>query len=305
MDLLTREWDLMELAGGQILTTVGSYTGQRARGRLTYLPDDHGGLQIFGRRYRRTTYEIGAELPGTDQVLALPGDSHYLVRAADIVRHHPAVPVQTARPEPTELVAALGAAGVPVAVGGSRALNAARPDSDYDLVIYGKDHLHAAATVITGLAGYVPDLHFTMDFVRAKYRHFTRLSAADLHVLFGDRWRHFRYRGLAMSVDGADPDRPADRWTTAAMTAIKPGHARGVVGDGAQCYASPKVIDVQTDTGVVRVFTWLNLYAGALRTGDEVEVHGHWTSIHDERFLLVAGSEHAIRVLTRTSNSPI
>ncbi len=63
--------------------------------------------------------------------------------------------------------------------------------------------------------------------------------------------------------------------------------------------------DVQADTGTVRVFTWLNLYAGGLRTDDEIEVFGRWVFMHGHRFLLVAGSDHAIRVLCRTSTNPV
>jgi predicted nucleotidyltransferase len=305
VDLLTREWDLMELPGGEILTVVGTYRGMRARGRLTYVPDDGGGLEIFGRRYRKTSFEIWGELAHAKQVLALPGESHYLVRALHIVRHYPAVPLQPTRPELADLVAALGAVDVPVAVGGSRALGAARAESDYDRVIYGKDTIERAAKVITGLAGYTPDVHFGLDFVRAKYRHFTRLTARDLEVLVGQRWRHFRHRGLPISVDGADPDRVANRWAYTPVYTEQPGQVRGFVLDGSQCYLSPKILDVQTDMGMVRVFTWLNLYAGALRTGDEVQVHGQWVVMNRERFLLVAGSDHAIRVLSRTSTNPV
>jgi predicted nucleotidyltransferase len=305
VELLTREWDLMELPGGQILTVVGTYGGRRARGRLTYVPDDDGGLEIFGRRYRKTSFEIWGHVPYAKQMLALPGESHYVVRAVDIARHYPAVPLEPTRPELADVVAALGAADVPVAVGGSRALGASRAESDYDLVVYGKDNIERAAKVITGLPGYSRDVHFGMDFVRAKYRHFTRLSADDLAVLVGDRWRHFQHRGLPMSVDGADPNRQANRWAAVAVFAKEPGHVRGFVVDGAQCYLSPKILDVRTDTGTVRVFTWLNLYAGALRTGDEVEAFGHWVVMNQEKFLLVAGSDHAIRVLSRTSTNPV
>ncbi len=305
MDLLAREWDLMELSGGEMLTVVGTYRGTRARGRLTYVPDNDGALEIFGRRYRKTSYEIWGEIPNGKQVLALPGESHYLVRAADIARHYPAVPLEPTRPELADLVVALGAADIPVAVGGSRALAASRAESDYDLVVYGKNNIERAAEVITGLAGYVPDVHFGLDFVRAKYRHFTRLSREDLEVLVGDRWRHFRYRGLPMSVDGAGPDRVADRWAAASVRVEGPGHARGYVLDGAQCYLSPKIIDVQTGAGTIRVFTWLNLYAGALRTDDEVEVYGRWVLVHGYRFLLVTGSDHAIRILSRPSANPV
>ncbi len=182
------------------------------------------------------------------------------------------MPLEPTRPELADLVAALAAADVPVAVGGSRALSASRSESDYDLVIYGKDSIERAAKVITGLAGYASDVHFGLDFRASEYRHFTRLSAEDVAVLVGDRWRHFRHRGLPMSVDGADPDRVADRWASVSVRAEDPGHLRGFVLDGAQCYLSPKIIDVRTETGTVRVFTWLNLYAGALRTDDEVEV---------------------------------
>jgi len=73
VDLLTREWDLMELPGGEILTVVGTYRSTRARGQLTYVPDDDGGLEIFGRRYRKTSFEIWGEIPYGKQVLALPG----------------------------------------------------------------------------------------------------------------------------------------------------------------------------------------------------------------------------------------
>ncbi len=305
VDLLTREWDLMELPGGEILTVVGTYRSTRARGRLTYVPDGDGGLEIFGRRYRKTSFEIWSEIPYGKQVLAIPGESHYLIRAADIARHYPAVPLEPTRPELADLVAALGAADIRVGVGGSRALGASRSESDYDLVVYGKDNIERAAKVITGLAGYRRDVHFGMDFVRAKYRHFTRLSADDLEILVADRWRHFRHRGLAISVDGADPDRVADRWASVSVRAEGHGQIRGFVLDGAQCYISPKIIDVQTETGTVRVFTWLNLYAGALRTNDEVEVHGQWAVMHGHRLLLVAGSDHAIRVLARTSTNPV
>src|SRR6266568_6281585 len=75
VDLLTREWDLMELPGGEILTVVGTYRSTRARGQLTYVPDDDGGLEIFGRRYRKTSFEIWGEIPYGKQVLALPGES--------------------------------------------------------------------------------------------------------------------------------------------------------------------------------------------------------------------------------------
>lgn len=184
-------------------------------------------------------------------------------------------------------------------------MSASRAESDYDLVIYGKNNVERAAKVITGLAGYAPDLHFGLDFVRAKYRHFTRLSTKHLEVLVGDRWRHFRYRGLPMSVDGADTERVADRWASTSVRAEGPGHLRGFVLDGAQCYTSPKILDLEVDTGTVSVFTWLNLYAGALRTGDEVEVYGDWVCMHGHRFLLVAGSDHAIRVLRRTSTNPL
>lgn len=305
MALLTREWDLMELPGGQILTVVGTYAGRRARGRLTYLPDDDGGMEIFGRRYRKTSYEIWSEIPNTKQVLALPGESHYVIGADDITRHYPAVPLEPTRPELADLVAGLGGAGIPVAVGGSRALGASRSESDYDLVVYGRDNIERAAKVITELPGYQRDVHFGIDFVQAKYRHFTRLSAGDLELLVGDRWRHFRLHGLPMSVDGADLDRLANRWHTAPVFPDGAGRVRGVVLDGSQCYLSPKVIDVQADTGTVQVFTWLNLYAGALRTGDEVEVFGEWVHIHHRRYLLVASSDHAIRILFRTSTNPV
>lgn len=295
----------MELPGGEILTVVGTYMAAQARGRLTYLPDDGGGLEIFGRRYRKTSFEIWGEIPYARQVLALPGESHYLVHAADVARHYPTVPLEPTRPELAELAAVLAAADIPLGVGGSRALAASRAESDYDLVVYGKDNIERAAKVITGLAAYTPDTHFGLDFVHAKYRHFTRLSPGDLEVLVGSRWRHFRHRGLAISVDGADPDRVADRWLSASVRAESSGHVRGFVLDGAQCYISPKIIDVQTRTGTVRVFTWLNLYAGALRTDDEVEVYGRWVVMHGHRFLLVAGSDHAIRVLCRTSTNPV
>jgi predicted nucleotidyltransferase len=262
-------------------------------------------LEIFGRHYRKTSFEIWGELPHARQVLALPGESHYVVRAADIARHYPAVPLVPSRPELAELVAALTVAGVQVGVGGSRALAASRAESDYDLVVYGKDSIEPAAKVITGLDGYQRDVHFGMDFVVAKYRHFTRLSADDLSVLVGDRWRHFRMHGLPMSVDGADPDRLADRWANAPVFPKTPGYVRGTVLDASQCYLSPKILDLQADAGTVRVFTWLNLYAGALRTGDEVEIYGHHVFINREEFLLVAGSDHAIRVLSRTSTNPV
>lgn len=305
MVLLAREWDLMELPGGQILTVVGTYGGRRARGRLTYVPDDGGGLEIFGRRYRKTSYEIWGEIPHAKQVLALPGESHYLVRAADIARHYPAVPLEPTRPELAELVAGLGGAGIPVTVGGSRAMGASRSESDYDLVVYGQANIERAAKVITGLPGYRPDVHFGLDFVRAKYRHFTRLSADDLELLVGDRWRHFRLHGLPMSVDGGDLGRLANRWHSAPTFPDGAGRARGVVLDGSQCYLSPKVVDIHTDTGTVRVFTWLNLYARALRTGDEIEVFGEWVYMHQKRYLLVASSDHAIRIVSRTSTNPV
>ncbi|MQA25539.1 MAG: hypothetical protein GEU94_08710 [Micromonosporaceae bacterium] len=305
MRSLTREWDLMELPTGEVLTTVGTYNGSVARGRLTYVPDIGGAVEIFGRRYRKTSCEVWGVLPRTRQVLALPGESHYEVRAGDIARHYPASPPAVARSEVRELAAALSSVGIPVGVGGSRALDAARPGSDHDLVVYGMENVELAAKTITSLAGYEPCLHFGLDFVRAKYCHFTRLTPHDLELLVCDRWRHFRYRGLAISVDGCDESRLADPWVTAAPRAFDTAHVRGVVLDASQCYVSPKIIDVRTGTEVVRVFTWLNLYAGALRTGDEVAVHGRWIVMHDQQFLRVQDSADAIRVVSRTSTDPV
>lgn len=303
--LTAREWDLAELPTGEILTVVGTYRGEQVRGRLTYRPDDDGDVEIFGRRYRKTSYEISGQIPLARQVLALPGESHYVIRAGDLKRHYPAVALPTARPEVAELAASLAAAEIPVAVGGSRALNAARSESDYDLVIYGRHNVEPAARVITGLDGYEPCLHFGFEFVRDKYRHFTKLTPGDLKLLVADRWRHFVYRGLPMSVDGCEEDLPADIWLEAMPSTREAGHVEGAVLDGSQCYDSPKIIDVQTEHEIVRVFTWLNLYAGALRSGDHVAVHGRWVVIRGERFLLVEDSTHAIRVLSRLSTNPV
>lgn len=303
VDLLTREWDLIELPGGEILTCVGSSRGKRTRGRVTYVPDDDGAVDIFGRRYRKTSYEIWGSIAKTKQVLALPGESHYVVPVREIARHHPAISLAGAQPEIAELVGALSAIDIPVYVGGSRAVKASRVDSDYDLVIYGKANIERAAKAITALPAYRQDPHFGLDFVRAKYRHFTRLTRKDLELLVADRWRHFRFRGIAMSIDAADPDLPSDRWTSGQPQLFDVAHVRGTVLDGSQCYLSPKIIDIQTDTGTVRSFTWLNLYTGALRTGDQIAVYGRWMVMHGHQFLLVQDSTHAIRVVSRPSTN--
>jgi predicted nucleotidyltransferase len=303
MDLLTREWDLIELPTGEILTTVGSYHGPHARGRLTYVPDEDGQVVIFGRRYRKTRYEIWSAIPGTEQVLGLPGESHYVVAQDHIARHYPAVIPEVLSPDAAPIVEALRAADVEVAVGGSRAMNAGRPGSDYDWVVYGKDAVERAAKVVIALDDYQPHVHFGMDFVHAKYRHFTRLGPNHLDQLVATRWRHFTYRGVPMSIDAADTTIPADPWVNAARELHEPGHVRGVVLDGAQSYLNPRLVDVQTDGGTVQVFTWLNLYAGALRTGDEVEVIGRWATIGGVRFLLVEGSWHAIRIHHRPGSN--
>jgi predicted nucleotidyltransferase len=201
----------------------------------------------------------------------------------------------------THLATALAAAEIPVGVGGSRAMRASRAESDYDLVIYGRDNVERAAKVIASLEGYRQELHFSMDSVRAKYRHFTRLTAEDLELLVVDRWRHFRLHGVPISVDGADPVLAGDPWVNAPAQTFDSVHVRGAVLDGSQCYTSPKILDLQTDNGVVRVFTWLNLYAGALRTGDEAAVYGRWMVSRGQQFLLVQDSTHAIRVVARNS----
>jgi hypothetical protein len=79
------------------------------------------------------------------------------VCAPEFARHYPAVPLESTRPELVDLVAALAVADVPVAVGGSRTLDASRSESDYDLVIYGKNNVDRVAKVITELAGYAPE----------------------------------------------------------------------------------------------------------------------------------------------------
>jgi predicted nucleotidyltransferase len=140
------------------------------------------------------------------------------------------------------LVTALAAADVPVGVGGSRAMRASRAKSDYDLVIYRRDNMERAAKVIASLDGYQQQLHFGLDSVRAKYRHFTRLTSDDLELLVVDRWRHLRLRGVPISVDGADPDLACDRWANAPTRTCDPGHVRGAVRDGSQCYTSPKIV---------------------------------------------------------------
>jgi predicted nucleotidyltransferase len=295
----------MELPSGEILTVVGSYRGLRARGRLTYIPDDDGTVRIFGRRYRKTSYEVGSVIPHARRVLALPGESHYTVPARYITRHHPAVPLESTRPELAELAEALFNADVPVSLGGSRALKVSRSQSNYDLVIYGKGNVDRAARVITRLDGYRPEVHCALRFAHDKYRHFTRLTRNDLDLLVGGRWRHFRLHGLAVSVDGADTDWLADLWASGPVRRYDAAHIRGVVLDGAQSYISPKIIDVQTDTGTVRVFTWLNLYAGALRTGDQVAVYGRWIVVHGHQFVLVEDSTHAIHVVARASADPV
>lgn len=303
--LLTREWDLMELPGGEILTTVGSYRGPWARGRLTYAPEERGDVCVLGRPYRKIVYDVTGELAGARRVQAMPGECHYLVHARDLVRHFPASPTRGAHPELAELTSSLGAVDIPLGLGGSRAVGAERTTSDYDLVIHGTGNISRAAKIITELDGYEPNPHFGMGFVYAKYRHFRLLSTDDLDRLVGDRWRHFRFRGRPMSVDGSAPDQPADDWLSGVERIGETVCVRGVIVDGSQCYVSPKLIDVQTGDGVIRVFTWLNLYAGAFKTGDKVEVHGTWALIGERRLLLVEKSTHAIRIIARTSTDPV
>jgi predicted nucleotidyltransferase len=305
MALLTREWDLMELPGGEILTTVGTYRGPWARGRLTYAPDEHGAVTILGRLYRKIAYDITGRLAGARQVLALPGECHYEVPARHVARHYPANTPSGSHPELAGLVSTLADLGIPLGLGGSRAVGASRGTSDYDLVVYGLDNIARAAKIIAGITGYRPDCHFGMGFVYAKYRHFHRLTTDDLDRLVADRWRHFRFRGHPVSVDGAAPERPSDAWISAIERTSEAADVRGVVVDDSQSYASPKLIEVQTDDGTVRVFTWLNLYAGAFRTGDEVEVIGNWAEIRGQRLLLVENSGHAIRIIARTSTDPV
>jgi hypothetical protein len=129
MELLTREWDLMELPGGEILTTAGTYRGPWARGRLTYAPDEHGAVTILGRPYRKIAYDITGRLAGARQVLALPGECHYEVHARDVARHYPANTPSGSHPELAGLASTLADLGIPLdwAVHGPLALAAAHP----------------------------------------------------------------------------------------------------------------------------------------------------------------------------------
>lgn len=96
---LIAEWDLFQVTSHEILSAVGCFRGPVVRGRLAYVPDPHGPTVLDGRRYRKIRYEVWGDLPAAQvQVLALPGENHYLISRDHIVHHYP-----TIDPDPGDL----------------------------------------------------------------------------------------------------------------------------------------------------------------------------------------------------------
>jgi predicted nucleotidyltransferase len=301
---LVHEWDLLTLPGGEILSAVGTFAGDLVRARLAYVPDHTGPTIINTRRYRKITYEVWPHLLyARRQVMALPGENHYLIHTAQVRHWYPGInPADhDLPPAAAALVQALADIGATVRLGGSRAIGCHTDTADFDWVVHADPgQVTSVAAAVRALPGIGVSVPGGMVRMRAKYAHFHALRDADLRTLIADRWRHMTVDGVQMSVDFADPDHLADAWLRPLVYRDR-GSVTGVITDTTPCYRTPKILYVDAPEPV-QVITWLNLYTGALCDGDLVEATGTWIEHNDRRYLLVDDSGDAIRVLARTTS---
>jgi hypothetical protein len=299
---LVCEWDLFALSEGPVLSAVATFAGDLVRGRLAYLPDEGGPVVIGHRRYRKVVHDVVSGLPGTlSQVMRWPGENHFIVDRMNVARWYPAVaPVAHRLPGgPRAMLAAMQkATRAPVLLGGSRAIGCESAGSDFDWIVRGgPSAVEPVAAAVRALPCAEPALPGSIDFMRSKYAHMTRLHPADLQALALRRWRHVRVAGVQASVDFADPYHLADGWIATRPVRAGRGRVVGTVVDASECYRTPKIITVVGPRLRVQVMTWLNLYTGALVTGDAVGVFGTWLEIGGRQVLLIEESDDIIRVI--------
>lgn len=287
--------DMLVLHTGAIVAAVGTWQTWPVRARLCYYPDPTGAVTINGSRHAKVTYERASGLPGLEQVLALPGENHYLVHRHDVRQHLTTVPAPATAPRPVrEHVHAFENAGLAPRLGGSRLLGIDRPDSDYDWVIWGNNPDHVRA-VVTREQRAVPALHFGLAHAMRKYEHFHHLNPVALKRLFTDRWRHVTWPrdGLDMSYLPASRTWLADPWRSTRRAGLTV-RVTGTVADTSNAYFAPTLIGLDTAEGAVNVATWLFLYRGAFNLGDAVTVHGRLTHGPAGPVIFVEGSDDAI-----------
>lgn len=294
-DLVCTDQDMLLLASGELAAVIGMWGTWPVRARLCYIPDPDGATRFGTERYRKVTYERSGALRGTTQVLALPGENHYLVPETAVAGHFPTVPAgPESSPAARAHAAVFDRAGCEARLAGSRLLGCPRPGSDYDWVIW-CDTAAQVRSVVEAEPRAHASLHFGFEHVMRKYGHFGHFDTQRLQRLFADRWRHVEWprEGLQMSYLPAARTWLADAWREVTRTGI-PGTVTGTVAGDDASYFAPTLLRVETDGRTVQVGTWLFLYRGTFAPGDQVTVIGEWATGPFGDVILVEGSSDAI-----------
>lgn len=296
---------MVVVPSGEILTLYGNFSGPLYRTRLSFYPSKDPARLIDGRPYAKAAYETGYQIPGCKKVLDLPGEQHFHVHQSQIVSVYRAANAfdglssENLR-ECRELIdlfsdkCSIGKSQHGLA--GSGALHSMLPASDFDWVIYKKDPV-SVKSLVTSSNQFEYELTFTMAHVYKKYQFLTGLDSKRLDALFEDRWKYVRYKNLSLSFSFVDPSVRADGflWPDYIGDRVT---VQATVTNSIGCYHSPRIIPVENSGMKYKIFTWLFLYNGAFKDGDDVEVSGRICRYGKKEYILVESPSDYIRNLT-------
>ncbi len=297
-------FDMIKLDSGEILSLCGTFDGPWYRTRLSFYPKVKSTRFIEEIPYQKVGYETGYRIPACTKLLDLPGEQHFLVHRAQIIKIYKA----------SEAFAGLSSKNFQQCqlfidllydycclskdrhgLTGSGALHNIQPNSDFDWVVYDHESSLVEAYILSN-DNFKRELTFEMKHVYRKYAVFAGLSRKAISGLFKDRWRYFRFQDLRISMGFIDPTMRADVF----LSPSEPGKQiviQGVVTDGIGCYHMPYIIPLNCDGKDYLALTWLFLYNSAFKKGDIVELSGREYAVKGERYILVERSRDYIRKL--------
>lgn len=294
--------DMIMLDTGEILSLCGTYSGEWCRARLTFRHDIASARLIAGRPYTKLRYETGCQIRRCRKILDLPGEQHFLVHRSRIAKVYKATAafdgLTSEKREQCQsfidlLASACGLSREQHGLTGSGALHSMESTSDFDWVIYARDHANVEACMTTD-SRCAREMTFPMSHVYKKYGVFTGLRRADIDALFRDRWKYLRFRDLSISLNFVDPRMRADGFLRSPQFDERVV-VTGTITDDVGCYHMPRCIPFRSEGNEYSVLTWLFLYNGAFRNGDVVEISGIQCQLEGRQYLHVESPSDYIR----------